>query len=51
MLRVAVNGFLESLGTVVQVMEELDGDVVHAKGLEGLEGAQGVEHGMVGRAG
>lgn len=51
MLRVAVNGFLESLGTVLQVMEELDGDVVHAKGLEGLEGAQGVEHGMVGRAG
>ncbi|CZT22651.1 uncharacterized protein RCC_08356 [Ramularia collo-cygni] len=51
MLRVAVNGFLESLGTVVQVMEELDGDVVKNKGLQDLEGAQGVEVGMVGRAG
>lgn len=51
MLRVAVNGFFESLGTVVQVMEELDGDVVGVKGLESLDGAQGVERGMVGRAG
>lgn len=51
MLRVAVNGFFESLGTVVQVMEELDGDVVGVKGLEDLEGVQGVERGMVGRAG
>lgn len=46
MLRVAVNGFFESLGTVVQVMEELDVDVLHEKGLEDLEGAQGVEQGM-----
>jgi EKC/KEOPS complex subunit PCC1/LAGE3 len=51
MLRVAVNGFLESLGTVLQVMEELDGDVVHAKGLADLDGVQGVEMGMVGQAG
>ncbi|RMZ03902.1 hypothetical protein D0862_05478 [Hortaea werneckii] len=48
MLRVAVNGFFESLGVVIQVMEELDVDVLQAKGLEGLEGVQGVEQGMVG---
>lgn len=48
MLRVAVNGFFDSLGTVVQVMEELDADVVHEKGLQGLEGVQGVEQGMTG---
>lgn len=51
MLRVAVNGFFDSLGTVIQVMEELDTDVIHEKGLESLEGAQGVEHGMTGTAG
>lgn len=51
MLRVSVNGFFESLGTVVQTMEELDLDVVHAKGLESLEGAQGVEQGMTGSTG
>ena len=28
MLRVAVNGFMESLGVVLQVMEELDTDVL-----------------------
>jgi len=28
MLRVAVNGFMESLGVVLQVMEELDVDVL-----------------------
>ena len=28
MLRVAVNGFMESLGLVLGVMEGLDGDVV-----------------------
>ncbi|KAJ9661164.1 hypothetical protein H2198_002108 [Neophaeococcomyces mojaviensis] len=34
MLRVAVNGFMESLGVVLQVMEELDVDVLAAdKGL------------------
>lgn len=51
MLRVAVNGFFESLGTVIQVMEELDVDVVHEKGLESLDGAQGVEQGMTGSTG
>lgn len=30
MLRVAVNGFMESLGVVLQVMEELDVDVLGA---------------------
>lgn len=51
MLRVAVNGFFESLGVVVQVMSELDMDVLHEKGLEGLEGVQGVEQGLTGTAG
>jgi EKC/KEOPS complex subunit PCC1/LAGE3 len=32
MLRVAVNGFMESIGTVLSIMEELDGDVIAAKG-------------------
>ena len=31
MLRVAVNGFMESLGVVLQVMEELDVDVLESK--------------------
>jgi len=31
MLRVAVNGFMESLGVVLQVMEELDVDVLAAR--------------------
>ncbi|TKA26567.1 hypothetical protein B0A54_16552 [Friedmanniomyces endolithicus] len=48
MLRVAVNGFFESLGVVIQVMEELDVDVLHDQGTEGLEGVQGVEQGMTG---
>ncbi len=30
MLRVAVNGFMESLGVVLQVMEELDVDVLES---------------------
>lgn len=34
MLRVAVNGFMESLSVVLQVMEELDGDVLDAKKAE-----------------
>ncbi|KAB8232717.1 hypothetical protein ETB97_010458 [Aspergillus alliaceus] len=34
MLRVAVNGFMESLGVVLGVMEELDVDVLEAEGLE-----------------
>ncbi len=32
MLRVAVNGFMESLGVVVGVMEELDVDVLEGSG-------------------
>ncbi|KAK5124812.1 hypothetical protein LTR85_001525 [Meristemomyces frigidus] len=48
MLRVAVNGFFESLGVVIQVMEELDVDVLNEKGIEGLEGVQGVEQGLTG---
>lgn len=48
MLRVAVNSFFDSLGTVVQVMEELDTDVLHENGLESLEGVQGVEQGLTG---
>ena len=31
MLRVAVNGFMESLGVVLQVMEELDVDVLEPR--------------------
>ena len=31
MLRVAVNGFMESVGVVLQVMEELDVDVLESK--------------------
>ena len=50
MLRVAVNGFFESLNVIIQVMEELDVDVLHEKGIEGLEGVQGVEQGMTGTA-
>ncbi|WPH02310.1 Hypothetical protein R9X50_00517200 [Acrodontium crateriforme] len=48
MLRVAVNGFFESLTVVVQVMEELDVDVIHEKGFEDLQGVQGVEIGLTG---
>ncbi|GAM82194.1 hypothetical protein ANO11243_001730 [Dothideomycetidae sp. 11243] len=48
MLRVATNGFFESVGVALQVMEELDVDVIHEKGLEGLEKVQGVEFGMEG---
>ncbi|KAF2397666.1 Pcc1-domain-containing protein [Trichodelitschia bisporula] len=43
MLRVAVNGFLESVRLVVQVMEEADEDVVLRPSRETLVGAQGVE--------
>jgi EKC/KEOPS complex subunit PCC1/LAGE3 len=48
MLRVSVNGFFESLNVVLQVMQELDLDVLQEKGLEDLDGAQGVEQGMIG---
>ncbi|KAF2643791.1 Pcc1-domain-containing protein [Massarina eburnea CBS 473.64] len=43
MLRVAVNGFLESVGVVVGVMKELDVDVVGDEIEGGLEGVQGLE--------
>jgi EKC/KEOPS complex subunit PCC1/LAGE3 len=45
MLRVAVNGFFESLGVVLGVMVELDVDVVDMPSKEGLEGVQGLEEG------
>jgi len=48
MLRVAVNGFFESLSVVIQVMEELDVDVLQSKTIEDLGGVQGVEQGMTG---
>ena len=48
MLRVATNGFFESVSVALQVMQELDVDVLHEKGLEGLERVQGVEVGMAG---
>jgi EKC/KEOPS complex subunit PCC1/LAGE3 len=35
MLRVAVNGFMESLGVVLSVMEELDVDVLLEKRASG----------------
>jgi len=43
MLRVAVNGFWESLGVVVQVMAELDEDVAMKPGSQSLQGVQGLE--------
>ncbi|EOD51485.1 putative transcription factor pcc1 protein [Neofusicoccum parvum UCRNP2] len=42
MLRVAVNGFFDSLGVVLGVMEELDEDTVMREGKESVEGAQGL---------
>ena len=43
MLRVAVNGFFESVGVVVGVMRELDVDVIGGEVEGGLEGVQGLE--------
>jgi len=43
MLRVAVNGFFESIGVVIGVMKDLDIDVVYDLVTEGLEGVQGLE--------
>ncbi|KAF2239218.1 Pcc1-domain-containing protein [Viridothelium virens] len=51
MLRVAVNGFFESVGVVLQVMEELDLNAIHNESIETLEGAQGIEVGLGGVAG
>ncbi|KAJ4305660.1 hypothetical protein N0V90_001191 [Kalmusia sp. IMI 367209] len=43
MLRVAVNGFFESLGVVLGVMKDLDVDVVYEPSGERLDGVQGLE--------
>ena len=43
MLRVAVNGFFESLGVVLGVMEELDVDTYAGPDTESLKGVQGLE--------
>ncbi|KAF1918448.1 transcription factor Pcc1-domain-containing protein [Ampelomyces quisqualis] len=43
MLRVAVNGFIESVGVVIGVMKDLDVDVVYTPVTEGLEGVQGLD--------
>jgi EKC/KEOPS complex subunit PCC1/LAGE3 len=43
MLRVAVNGFMESVGVVIGVMKDLDVDVLYEPVTEGLEGVQGLE--------
>lgn len=45
MLRVAVNGFFESVGVVVGVMKDLDVDVYDSEVTEGLEGVQGLVKG------
>ena len=50
MLRVAVNGFFESVGVVIGVMKELDVDVVYEPVKESLEGVQGlIVEGVEGR--
>lgn len=43
MLRVAVNGFMESVGVVIGVMKELDVDVVYESITESMEGVQGLD--------
>ena len=43
MLRVAVNGFFESVGIVLGVMKDLDVDVIHEPVAESLQGVQGLE--------
>jgi EKC/KEOPS complex subunit PCC1/LAGE3 len=43
MLRVAVNGFIESVGVVIGVMKDLDIDVMNEPVAEGLEGVQGLD--------
>ncbi|KAA8621557.1 Pcc1 domain containing protein [Pyrenophora tritici-repentis] len=45
MLRVAVNGFIESIGVVIGVMKDLDTDVVYEATREGLDGVQGLKVG------
>jgi EKC/KEOPS complex subunit PCC1/LAGE3 len=48
MLRVAVNGFIESVGVVIGVMRDLDTDVVYEPVQEELEGVQGLDASKVG---
>lgn len=43
MLRVAVNGFIESVGVVIGVMKDLDVDVVYEPTTESMEGVQGLD--------
>ncbi len=43
MLRVAVNGFFESIGVVLNVMEELDVDMISGPIKDSLHGVQGLE--------
>ena len=47
MLRVAVNGFFESVGVVIGVIKELDVDVVYEPVTESLDGVQGLVIGGV----
>lgn len=47
MLRVAVNGFFESVGVVIGVLRDLDVDVVYEPVGESLEGVQGLVVGGV----
>lgn len=47
LLRVAVNGFFDSLRVVIHAMQELDTDTIDVPGTETLEGVQGVEMGSV----
>jgi EKC/KEOPS complex subunit PCC1/LAGE3 len=49
MLRVAVNGFIESVGVVIGVMKDLDVDVVNEPVEESLEGVQGLDEAKVKR--
>ena len=48
MLRVSVNGFLESLRLVVQVMEDLDVDLCMNEGREELTKVQGLNEAAAG---
>jgi hypothetical protein len=43
MLRVAVNGFFESVGVVLGVMKDLDTDTVYQSVTESMQGVQGLE--------
>lgn len=47
MLRVAVNGFFESVGVVIGVMKDLDVDVVYDPITESMAGVQGLEENKV----